>query len=940
MFFTRLLYLSLTIVLVFCTEKRGREVHRLVGGHLRIINPGVEDAELLEGNSSGTKDQNSKNGGETKDDTRGEEEKKTLSQQVADGKYGLIQREIFKKPLKQPGIISYDPNPEIPKDTIHNLGGLSKEEIWLAENHLLVLKGGNYPKHDDKLDNTAPTWPAIDNYTAPKRPVKIPTNPKIPPPFPVQLTKDGPLQILGTNSSRTLDGPPPIYAVPPDEGGYVPGTGPFFPQYPDQTNPPPRGTPNQNSPNAPGEGQRGPPFPQVLNGTLPPFFAHLPPGAVAVPAPLPPSINDFDEDDPSIYYPPPYTFFYPSKDNSSLVPAGPLVPGIILPPPPDFFAPLEPPSTKKPVKSVSIISKRPKIQKTTEQSPQVHPTTTPIPPTSVINITLRKPIKVVPNNPTDINNELKPVIITTPVTKVYKSLATRPYSSKTRVQPSRHQTKRPSVTILKPVKPIESHRTYYSQDSHNGKPFSVYGPPNTTAAPKITISSTRVPLKQYYSTSEDINSNIVTDLPERSTVKPAQYYYYEEEPQTNSITTPQPNKIVQNFFNLPDEYYEAPKQVRPPDTQYIYVTSKPFSTPKPKYNLVQHTEKPNSFSLNLAKLKNQIKYYTSPRPSFRQIHSPKPVYQYSFQAANYESQQQNNFRPSQPERPSDDEERFRPMPKYSVQIQSAIEIPTIQPPSRNPIYFKQSFRTTTERPSESQRYYTTSKPNNYQESTFKKGRNLQKSNPNSQYSFEAAPVNQDYRGFYIQPESNYYDNANNHHEYPMFGQRLQSHTTPVPNVRYPSRSPNVVYITANSNSQPQQKPVYLGDDTLVNYINPRPNINPDAEFIPVNTPHRINYPKVTKHVPRPIQQYNADLQHQNYNARRPAQIVNAIPVNIQDENTKKGSFISYSLPGDNGAHFYFLTPQLAQSRDQGAGYYYSQADRDRKRRNSESENKR
>jgi hypothetical protein len=62
-----------------------------------------------------------------------DEEKKTLSQQVADGKYGLIQKELFAKPSKRPGVISYDNNPEVPKDNSNNLGGLTKNEIWLAE---------------------------------------------------------------------------------------------------------------------------------------------------------------------------------------------------------------------------------------------------------------------------------------------------------------------------------------------------------------------------------------------------------------------------------------------------------------------------------------------------------------------------------------------------------------------------------------------------------------------------------------------------------------------------------------------------------------------------------------------------------------------------------------------------------------------------------------
>lgn len=62
-----------------------------------------------------------------------DESKKTLSDQVAEGKYGLIQKELFSKPPKRPGIISYLPNPEVPNDTADNLGGLDEDDIWLGK---------------------------------------------------------------------------------------------------------------------------------------------------------------------------------------------------------------------------------------------------------------------------------------------------------------------------------------------------------------------------------------------------------------------------------------------------------------------------------------------------------------------------------------------------------------------------------------------------------------------------------------------------------------------------------------------------------------------------------------------------------------------------------------------------------------------------------------
>lgn len=134
------------------------------------------------------------------------------------------------------------------------------------------------------------------------RQVKLPKRPKVPPPFPVRLRDGGPIELLGSSGGRPL------------------------PPYPSLQFPP------------------FPPFPPAKPSLPPPPFP-LPPGAVFLP---PPSnqTEPLDEDDPSIYYPPPYDFSYP-KDNSSKVPAGPLVPGIVLPPPPDFFGPQEVSEIKK-----------------------------------------------------------------------------------------------------------------------------------------------------------------------------------------------------------------------------------------------------------------------------------------------------------------------------------------------------------------------------------------------------------------------------------------------------------------------------------------------------------------------------------------------------------------------------------------------------------------
>lgn len=383
----------------------------------RTSGPATGDGEGMLMASAGRRKSNTSKQGDDDDD---DEDKKTLSQQIADGKYGLIEKEIFATTPKRPGIISYASNPEVPRDTAKNLGGLEPEEIWLAENHLLVLRGGVFPEYKpNKTDDSATVWPPIDDYNAPLRQVKIPANPKVPPPFPVQLRDGGPTQFIGFNGTAGRRPLPPFFPQPPPgngsyfappfpfpfppPGNFTPGLyPPIFPEnstpgggfYPPPGNgsfspppfpyppPPPRNgsyfapppgnfTPGREPfypppfpgfPPPPYNATFYPPYPLPPpfppNGTLPfpPPFLNLPPGAAFLPPPG--NLTEpFDEDDPSLYYPPPYDFYYP-KDNSTEVPPGPLVPGIILPPPPNFFAPLNdsdeqptppPPTTQPPV---------------------------------------------------------------------------------------------------------------------------------------------------------------------------------------------------------------------------------------------------------------------------------------------------------------------------------------------------------------------------------------------------------------------------------------------------------------------------------------------------------------------------------------------------------------------------------------------------------------
>ncbi|XP_058063550.1 uncharacterized protein LOC131213515 [Anopheles bellator] len=275
---------------------------------------------------------------------------KTLADQVAEGKYGLIHRELFQRRPHRVGVLSYQRNEEVPLDDERNYGGLSPDEIWLAEDHLLVLKGGsisfnnNHPNRSVSSPS-AVVWKPIDDYRAPDRQVQIPANPSVPPPFPVQLRENGPIEFIRghqtaafnpfTNESAFLFTNKAFPVIRPEDFGGQNilagpaahnGTGQHHGvQYPAPVHPPPVSD----------------------NRTYSNPFLKLPPlePPLGLPLGLPPqgSLDDAqnrtgvrDEDDPSLYYPPPYTFEY-RANYTNPVPPGPLVPGIILPPPPNFF---------------------------------------------------------------------------------------------------------------------------------------------------------------------------------------------------------------------------------------------------------------------------------------------------------------------------------------------------------------------------------------------------------------------------------------------------------------------------------------------------------------------------------------------------------------------------------------------------------------------------
>ncbi|KAH8416746.1 hypothetical protein KR222_001246 [Zaprionus bogoriensis] len=302
--------------------------------------------------------------------------KKTLADQVRDGKYGLIEKELFRRLPKRPGVLSYARNPEVPLDNERNFGGLHEQDIWLAEDHLLVIKGGSLNEPD--TDNADGPWPPIDDYDAPPRQIKLPANPVVAPPFPVQLEPHGPLQLIRDNQIEGLH-PSPGNATLSAEGqhsshvafpqlhGAAHGSGAHSAARPGASAAPASADPQpsyvypapyapwllypnetlgqhqqQQSPSHPAAPHPATANPLLRSPLLGPWLINGLNGNVSGPSAgsLPANISDFDEDDPSLYYPPAYSFVYRSN-YSNPVPPGPLVPGIVLPPPPDHFSRLE-----------------------------------------------------------------------------------------------------------------------------------------------------------------------------------------------------------------------------------------------------------------------------------------------------------------------------------------------------------------------------------------------------------------------------------------------------------------------------------------------------------------------------------------------------------------------------------------------------------------------
>ena len=966
----------------------------LIGRHKRLNSERDKDDTLWD---DGILMSSAGNGKERKSTSDDDDEKKTLSQQVKEGKYGLIQNLLYPEEPKRPGIISYLSNSEVPKDNLKNLGGLDEDEIWLAENHVLVLRGGTFPEHEAENHDSKPQkWPPIDDYEAPKRQVKIPTKPKVPPPFPIQLSEGGPIQLIGSNGTKS-ENASMDYEGMTGSKGYLPGEGPFFSFPPSDSLASPDLVKSVN-------GTRGM-VPERKNKSDPPlgipgpFFPALPPGAVFVPPPG--NMSDYDEDDQSIYYPPPYSFIYP-QDNTTAIPPGPLVPGIILPPPPDFFASLD-------------------DKKTTAKPKTKRPTTTPIPKARSTYLPPRKS-----------GTKLYKTTIATTLSTI--KVGTLPISAK-----AFSKTKGKNTTVHKPffveVTTAPAVKTT-SQIPDNFGIRPAIGNTIETSTEKnpwgSVVSSKSIPLSRYYAstipfsvdqpveaTPASIN-NILTTKHAGRIPSQASYYFYEEateEPTTENpflryrttteapffkVETLPPTQERKKYYSvemLPSRQTAKDISVKlidsiVKDPQVFHYTEAGESTPmkfgreKPKLNLKENLparESPRMLSDSAPIYYESISgrsplslssYYTTPKPKsyFRQEttekpnsnleRKPQPIYQYSFEAVGYskrdkqkQKQQQehasyNEYQDIQTVSDQYDYEGTEAVPEQQIRTE---RIPAERIPPESIPYKTQTF------------YSTTASP--YPDATM-----------------------DPHQAYFTRQEEQLLDDVTKEY-FTVFGKKLNSKTqstTPLyGKVSSVTEKPKYNTYVSNDYDPRQYKTskvkVHYGDqsqgpfslkgDTLVNYKHPLPPINPDSEYISVVNPQHVSseyqvqeiipvenqvrdyrpQPIRTRPSYSPVRNYGSQRIQQNRGSNdfvpipdprnelyptRPVSLEGDVAVNYRNprppinpdaefitpvrnsEADKASSYFAYSLPGDGG-HFYFLTPQAIAQRQDDGGYLYA-----------------
>ncbi|KNC21246.1 hypothetical protein FF38_13920 [Lucilia cuprina] len=800
-----------------------------------------------------------------------EEAKKTLSDQVRDGKYGLIEKELFRRTPKRPGVLSYLPNKEVPEDNERNFGGLNEEDIWLAEDHLLVIKGGSLNE-----DNPEEPWPAIDDYNAAGRQIKIPSNPKVPPPFPVQLEENGPVQLIGNNkltivyplSNESL----PVYTIGPQTHN-TPSTDDSDDEKNFITRP---GKTKNAQENEPGYNYPSPALPWLYNnqtlanpsvseGDKPVNFPVLGPFLYGRNGSLD-NINgtdDFDEDDPSLYYPPAYSFVYKSN-YTNRVPPGPLVPGIVVPPPPEQFGKLEKLHKEKRPQSLPI---RYRISSTTSPTP----TTTTI--TTTTTTTTELPYRQVFTKISEYTPKIINIANPSP-----RPVYTPTQSSRFSISPSPTPPPRNIEPVPVPVAvPIP---IYSINSSPNVRPNIISFVPTTPEPNVETLSKANPIYYEYFEAKRQQGSANVVDDYVPTTSKP--------------ITVSKPIKLYATSKRpFKAQGHRNYLQPVPPNHRYVD-DGGVVITPKPE---IRYKSRPifkqrplQNFEQEVNAIRETLRYYQNQELRDNNIpRTPKakPVFDYSYEGSKSETEGdvRNQFQP-----PVEyDGEPFKPMVTYSPAVNDenafrALGVDKIGADEDQPQGREEDF-------AEAPKYPTTTllpvQPQGRPKKLRIGAKYLQQ--PPQQQSYVNAPqrqpswlaVNKQEFNEYVQAESppqreRYQDPvpqavpviSTRNREYPGYyyspgRQNNRFYEEPFQNI--PSRK-IINYRPQQQHQQPQplppqqQQPIWsLENDTLVNELPNRPPINPDAEFI---DPYLVGHHSINGNYPYQQQQQQQQPQQQ------------------------------------------------------------------------------
>ncbi|XP_037931566.1 extensin-2-like, partial [Teleopsis dalmanni] len=356
----------------------------------------------------------------------------------------------------------------------------------------------------------------------------------------------------------------------------------------------------------------------------------------------------FDEDDPSLYYPPAYSFVY--KNNySNPVPPGPIVPGIVLPPPPEQFSRLEKEekiTTSSPPPSTTYLPTRHRIYSTTSV-PTTISTTTAIPHRQVIT-------KISEYTPKTITITPIPTTVPTPI------------QTKTvvRFPPSPPPT--PISSVTPPVEPVPVPVAvpvpiYPSNHYQTERPSIVSFVPTTPSSTTDTLSKSNPIYYEYVEAKrKPTTSNVIDDFLSTTNKPPVS-----ERPVKLYPANKRPSKGQNHRHYLPANRPFIQENI-------VYITPKPEVRYKPPTHVTLYKPRPlENFENEVNAIRETLRYYQNQQLRDNNIpRTPKAktVYEYSFDAT-------KNLQPVQPIANDDfkpptefDDQPFQPMVTYSPPV--------------------------------------------------------------------------------------------------------------------------------------------------------------------------------------------------------------------------------------------------------------------------------